>query len=1027
MSSKSHLATFVAAAALWCAAWAGTVSAATLPAGFSEARVAAGLAEPTAMAFAPDGRVFVCLQGGQLRVVENDVLLPTPFLTVPVDSSVERGLLGVAFDPNFNANRFVYVYYTAATTPRRNRISRFTADGNVAAPGSEVVLLELDNLSAGNHNGGAMHFGPDGKLYVATGENAVPSNAQTLANLHGKVLRLNPDGTPPSDNPFFTQASGRNRAIWALGLRNPFTFAFQPGTGRMFVNDVGANAWEEVNEGVAGANYGWPATEGPTTDSRFRAPLYAYQHNAGRVRGCAVTGGTFYNPSARQFPDAYSGRYFFADLCGGWIMTLDPSAPAGDANPAAFAEGVAGPVDLKVGPDGSLYYLARFEGALYRVRFTAQEPPSVVAHPANRTVAPGQTAAFNVSASGAQPLTYRWERSNNPTCGASPGPFQPVANATTPSLTVGPAAASDNCARFRVVVSNPFGSVTSNAATLSVIANAAPTATINTPAAGALYRAGDTVNYSGAGTDPEDGALPARAFQWRVDFHHDTHSHPFVPPTGNRTGGSFRVPTTGETSANVWFRIHLTVTDSAGLQHSTFRDLLPLKSAMSFRTNPPGLRLTLDGQPFNAPAEVEGVAGMTRSVGAVSPQRVNGVTYEFVSWSDGGAATHDITTPDADTAFTATFAVKQTPTPLVRFNPSSYSAPEGGGRVRLTVVRGGDLGPAVTVAYATNDGTASERADYTTAVGTLRFGPGETTKTFDVLLTDDATREGPEGFTVTLGDPTGGAALDTPSAASVTLGDNDAATSAENPIDEARFFVRQHYLDFLGREPDEAGLQFWSSGILGCGGDAACVEVRRVDTSAAFFLSIEFQETGYLAYRLYRASLGRLPRFREFLRDSQEIGRGVRVGIGDWERLLEANRRDFIEAWVTRPEFRARYDAMTDAQYVDALAAAARLTLTPQQRQALAAGLAAGTETRATVLRKVVERPEFVAAELRPAFVLMQYFGYMRRNPDDLPDTDFGGHNFWLQKLNDHGGDYRRAEMVKAFIVSIEYRRRFGQ
>src|SRR6187455_2329085 len=206
-----------------------TAGAATLPTGFTESQVVTGLSNPTAMAFAPDGRLFVCLQGGQLRVVKDGALLPTPFLTVTVSSSGERGLLGIAFDPQFTTNGFVYVYYTATTPAIHNRVSRFTANGDTALAGSEVVLLELNNLSsATNHNGGAIHFGPDGKLYIAVGENANGANSQTLANLLGKVLRINSDGTIPNDNPFFNTATGNNRAIWALGLRNPFTFAFQP-------------------------------------------------------------------------------------------------------------------------------------------------------------------------------------------------------------------------------------------------------------------------------------------------------------------------------------------------------------------------------------------------------------------------------------------------------------------------------------------------------------------------------------------------------------------------------------------------------------------------------------------------------------------------------------------------------------------------------------------------------------------------------------------------------------------------------
>ncbi|MFL6247223.1 MAG: PQQ-dependent sugar dehydrogenase [Thermoanaerobaculia bacterium] len=338
-----------------------SASAATLPAGFSET-VISGLSNPTAMAMAPDGRIFVCQQGGALRVIKNNALLATPFITLTVNSDGERGLLGIAFDPDFLTNRYVYVYYTATTPAIHNRISRLTAAGDVAAPGSEVVLLDLNNLSATNHNGGAIHFGRDGKLYAAVGENAVSSNSQTLSNLLGKVLRLNKDGSIPSDNPFYGIASGVNRSIWALGLRNPFTFAFHPNSGRMFINDVGQSQWEEIDDGAAGANYGWPNTEGPTNDPAYVSPLYFYA-NANAVE-CAIAGGTFYAPEVRQFPASYVESYFFSDLCGGWIHRLDQTVTSN-----GFATGINSPVDQFVGHDGSLYYLARGTGAVVRVRW----------------------------------------------------------------------------------------------------------------------------------------------------------------------------------------------------------------------------------------------------------------------------------------------------------------------------------------------------------------------------------------------------------------------------------------------------------------------------------------------------------------------------------------------------------------------------------------------------------------------------------------------------------------------------------
>src|ERR1043165_7860402 len=203
--------------------------AATVPSGFTDTLVAGGLSIPTAMALAPDGRIFVCQQGGALRVIKNGALLPTPFLTVTVDSQGERGLLGVAFDPNFVSNQLVYVYYTATTPTIHNRISRFTANGDVALAGSETILMDLPSLSAAtNHNGGALHFGPDGNLYAAVGDNANGANAQSLSTVLGKVLRINKDGSIPADNPFYGSTAGNNRAIWAVGLRNPYTFTFQP-------------------------------------------------------------------------------------------------------------------------------------------------------------------------------------------------------------------------------------------------------------------------------------------------------------------------------------------------------------------------------------------------------------------------------------------------------------------------------------------------------------------------------------------------------------------------------------------------------------------------------------------------------------------------------------------------------------------------------------------------------------------------------------------------------------------------------
>jgi glucose/arabinose dehydrogenase len=381
---------------------------ATLPTGFSDTQVVSGLSNPTAMEIAPDGRIFVDEQGGNVRVIKNGTLLSTPFASFTVDSSGERGLLGITFDPNFNSNHYVYVYYTATSPTTHNRVSRLTASttSDTMVAGSEVDLLDLPTLGATNHNGGALHFGPDGDLYIAVGNNAVNSNSQSLSTTLGKMLRIKPDGSIPTDNPFSSSTTGINKAIWALGLRNPFTFAFQTGTGRMFINDVGENTWEEIDDGIAGSNYGWPNSEGfkqpgdqSTTIGTYRDPLFEYGHGSGNTVGSAIVGGTFYDPTTSTFPASYTGTYFFEDLTNGWIRNFDPTT----GTATAFATGLPfGLDDLKVGPDGSLYSLARGNGSntgtLSQIQYHAN---SVIIDPGFEAPAQGSGSnAYTYSPSG---------------------------------------------------------------------------------------------------------------------------------------------------------------------------------------------------------------------------------------------------------------------------------------------------------------------------------------------------------------------------------------------------------------------------------------------------------------------------------------------------------------------------------------------------------------------------------------------------------------------------------------------------
>ncbi|HVF57922.1 MAG TPA: SBBP repeat-containing protein [Pyrinomonadaceae bacterium] len=358
------------------------------------------------------------------------------------------------------------------------------------------------------------------------------------------------------------------------------------------------------------------------------------------------------------------------------------------------------------------------------------------------------------------------------------------------------------------------------------------------------------------------------------------------------------------------------------------------------------------------------------------------------------------------------------PTAL-QFSSPALTAREDGGNALVTVTRTGTVESPTTLDFASvGGGTATPGLDYHPVSGTLRFEIGETIKTFQIQILDDALEEGPETINLAIANVLGGA----PGAnSSAVLTINDDESSNHNPIDDTPFFVRQNYLDFLNREPDAAGLAFWTNNIESCGADAACREAKRIDTSAAFFLSIEFQETGYLTYRFYKATYNRRPAFAEYLPDSQTLGQGVVVGDSSAEARLDANKRAFAEAWVNRQAFKDRYGKMNSADYVDALFANAGVTPTEQERTALIVELLTNRETRASVLLKILDDAEFVRREFNRAFVLGQYFGYLRRDPDEA------GYQFWLGKLNEFGGDFRRAEMVKAFITSTEYRARFGR
>jgi hypothetical protein len=344
---------------------------------------------------------------------------------------------------------------------------------------------------------------------------------------------------------------------------------------------------------------------------------------------------------------------------------------------------------------------------------------------------------------------------------------------------------------------------------------------------------------------------------------------------------------------------------------------------------------------------------------------------------------------------------------VARFSASGYRVAENAKSVTVTIVRSGNVSRDAKVSFATVDGTASARTDYTAAYGRLFFAPGETAKTFSVLVTDDGLDEADETFRVKIVEASNSGAIGTPALAVVTISDNEAAPSA-NPVDTTTFFVRQHYMDFLSREPEAAGLSYWKSTLDNCpSGDTSC---DRIQVSSAFYRSPEFQERGYWVYRFYETAFGRRPRYAEFMPDMGKLN-GAQTAAEQ-----EANKVAFLNEFISRAEFRTKYDSLTSTAYVDTLLRTVGVTLT--QRTTLINDLTAGRKTRGRVLRDIVETTQVYNKVYPKGFVAMEYFGYLRRDPDEA------GYKYWLDYLTASGGDYRG--LVHGFIYSNEYRKRFG-
>ena len=676
-------------------------AAAGPPTGFAD-NLVASVPVPTDLAFLPDGRILVTSQSGVLRVVADGALAPTPVLNLAsrLCANSERGLLGVTIDPIVAANGFVYLYYTFnkhGTCPSNtskspvNRVARFVLAGDRIDPISERILVDNIPSPNGNHNAGDLAFGKDGLLYISVGDggcdldvttNCGPANtnARDRHILSGKILRITRDGGIPADNPFLGAGSARChlagrttpglncQETFAWGLRNPFRFAFDPDAAgtRFYINDVGQYNREEIDCGVAGADYGWNVREGPCTNGSqtncgpppagMANPIYSYSHGTCN----AVTGGAFV-PNG-LWPARYDDAYLFSDYTCDTVFMLRPDAASGLVR-QVFGTGLSQAVGLAFGPfqnTQALYYTSyNGGGQVRRIRYVgaASEPPVAVAT-ASPTAGPlPLTVAFDGSAS-ADPdggaLTFDWNFGDG------------SAHATTATAThVYPAAGPFTAV---LTVRDPAGLVASDTVRIDPD-NSAPMPTIQTPTAATTFAVNQKFTLRGAATDAEDGQLADDALSWEVFLHHDAHTHPFLlAKVGNDIALTAPAPDDLTATTTSFLEIRLTATDVRGLSRTVSQELRPQLVDLTFATDPAGIRLRVNETTVSAPTTLTSWAGWTLQLEAPpQPDPATGETLAWTGWSDGGAAAHGVVTPASPTTYTATFA----PTGAFAFTPGA--------------------------------------------------------------------------------------------------------------------------------------------------------------------------------------------------------------------------------------------------------------------------------------------------------------------------------------------------------------------
>jgi glucose/arabinose dehydrogenase len=616
--------------------------------GFVNEKIIAGFSSPMGFAYAPDGRIFVWEKGGKVKIVKNGQILATPFLDISshVNHATDRGLIGMALDPDFSSNGYVYLSYvyenggnptsTAARTERVTRVQADPANPDRALSG-ETVLLGTKSTTPCNsgedcmmneiatHTIDNLAFGSDGKLWISNGEGsdyraatAGSLRTQDLNSLSGKLIRINKDGTAPNDNPWYDGSNSVQSKIWSYGLRNPFRFGFGPNGIDPYIGDVGWSSFEEIDHGK-GKNFGWPCYEGTGPQPQFQsaftqcknlaassvtAPLYTYAHVSG-VGGCIIMGPYF---QGSNYPTQYQNNLFFSDYSNHWMKRAIFDSTGKITNVVTFATNVNDAVYLAQGPSGDIYWTSITTGSIYRIRFTgtANRPPVAQASVAPTSGLSPLTVNFSSAGTSdpdGDPLTYLWNFGDGQTSTTQNPSHQYTASGVQKFVAT-------------LTVKDPEGA--SSQASVSVtVGNTAPTATIATPANGVVVAAGSTVAFNGSGTDKEDGALPASALTWQVILHHNTHTHLITTVTG--ASGSFAaiLPDTVDT---YWYELLLTVTDSGGLTGSkSIRvNIQGAATGCTLKTTDPSVTICspIAGATVTSPVHI--VAGTTNSSGVIA-------------------------------------------------------------------------------------------------------------------------------------------------------------------------------------------------------------------------------------------------------------------------------------------------------------------------------------------------------------------------------------------------------------------------